>query len=164
MLVLVAGPRAYAQSETGNDGSAFATITKQVLTDPTTYAPTAILYSSMKLDWNSSQPLFARGYLEQNRRYTVSGQSLDVPVSFREGNQRLLMDSLAVLPSSIANNAVNRVLQRSLTERHPEKRKLWATLAFIERMAFASYTSYVLSSPHFDQWQRNKQMMEQLAR
>jgi hypothetical protein len=163
-LVLI-GPAAGAQDITNNDhGSAVRTIVKQVFTDPTTYAPSAIVYTSMKLDWNSSQPLFAEGYLEQNRRYTQSGRALDLPVSYDEGNRRLLMQSLAVLPSSIANNTINRVLERTLTERFPEKHKLWTTLGWIERVGFASFTSYALSGPHFEQWQRNTTMIQQVGK
>ena len=153
-----------AAAQTGDERpSPLVEITKQVFTDPTTYLPSGMLYTSMQLDWNSSQPFFANGYLEQNARFTRSGLPHDKPISYAAGNRKLMMQSLAIMPSGIANNALNRVLQRTLTERFPEKRKLWTTLAWIERAAFASYTSYLVSSPHFEQWKKNERLAKQLG-
>jgi hypothetical protein len=63
----------------------------------------------------------------------------------------------------MANNALNRVLQRSLNGRFPKQRKLWTTLAWIERAAFASYSTYLVSGPHFEQWKKNERMAKQLG-
>jgi hypothetical protein len=157
---------AMAQSPRSDDArpSAVVEIAKQVVTDPTTYVPASVLYTSMQLDWNSSQPLFQRGYVEQNARYTQSGLSRDLPLSYANGNRKLVMDSLAVLPLSIANNALDRIIERRLTERFPHKRRLWKTFGWAERVAFASYTAYLLSNPHFEQWQKNQQMANALGR
>lgn len=141
----------------------FSEITKQVLTDPTTYVPSATLYNSMQLDWNSSQPLFRNGFLENNARYTRSGLPHDLAMSYGAGNLKIAGDSLMIVPASLANNALNRVLQHSLNERFPQHRKMWATLAWIERATFASYSAYEVSSPHFEQWKKNERLAKQLG-
>ncbi len=162
LALLLAVHPAVAQSQftDADRTSPVADVAKQVLTDPTTYVPASLLYVSMKLDWNSSQPLFQLGYVEDNPRYTRTGLPQDAPISYGAGNRKLLMQSLAILPSSMANNAINRVVQRGLTARFPHSRKLWSVLSWTERAVFASYTSYVISSPHFEQWKKNQQMIE----
>jgi hypothetical protein len=125
--------------------------------------PAGLLYTSMQLDWNSSQPFFQNGFFENNARYTRSGLPRDVPISYAAGNRKLIIESVAVIPSSLANNALNRVIQRGLNERFPNKRKLWTVLAFVERAAFASYASYLVSTPHFEQWRANEQLAKQLG-
>lgn len=162
-LIIIWSSNAAAQ-ETGNGGGFVKDVAKQVLLDPTTYAPAAVLYTSMQLDWNTSQPLFQAGYVELNARYTRSGFSGDTPVSYSAGNRQLLLDSLAVVPSSLANNALNRVIERGLISKYPDKRALWKTIGWVERIAFASYASYVVSRPHFEQWRTNLRMAEQLPR
>jgi hypothetical protein len=138
-----------------------APIVLDVVRDPTTWAPAALLYTSMRLDWSSSQPFFQNGFAERNARYTQSGRPNDWPLGYSEGNAKILKDSLAVLPASLANNAIAQLIERRLTDRFPGQRKLWKTLSWIERVAFASYVSYSLSAPHFQQWQLNKQLAKQ---
>lgn len=164
LACLLLSPQSSAAQESRDEaGSAVATIAKQVLTDPTTYAPAGLLYVSMQLDWNSSQPFFENGFVENNARYTRSGLPYDAPISYASGNRKLILDSMAVVPSSMANNALNRLMQRTLNERFPNKRKLWTVLAFVERAAFASYSSYLISSPHFEQWKANERLAKQLG-
>jgi len=144
--------------------SSFAVdVAKGVVLDPTTYAPAALLYESMRLDWKSSQPFFQRGYVEANDRYTVSGRAHDVPVSFAQGKRQILTDSLLNLPASFANNATSRLVERMLTERFPNHPKILRALGWIERTAFASYMSYRLSAKHFRQWQMNETQARQLG-
>lgn len=149
--------------EAGSALHAVADVARQVATDPTTYAPAAILYTSLRLDWSSSQPLFRQGYVEDNPLYTVSGLPHDVPVSYHEGNRRILLDSLANLSPMIVNNAVSRVSERALVARFPDHPKLIHALGWIERISFSTYLSYQLSSRHFEQWQRNKEMAASLG-
>ena len=137
-------------------------VTKQAIADPTTYAPAALLFGSMRLDWKSSQPLFQRGYVEDNPRYTVSGFERDKAVSYGEGNRRILRDALAELPISAAQNVVSHFIEQSLAERFPDHPRLMKTLGWIERLSFASYRSYMLSNAHFRQWQKNRQLLEHL--
>lgn len=164
LACVLLSPQSSAAQQSGDEGgSAIATITKQVLTDPTTYAPSGLLYVSMQLDWNSSQQFFENGFVENNARYTQSGLPQGAPISYAAGNRKLILDSLAVIPPSMANNALNRLMQRTLNERFPNKRKLWTVLAFVERAAFASYASYRISSPHFEQWKANERLAKQLG-
>ena len=138
-------------------------VAKGVIFDPTTYAPAAILYTSMRLDWKTSQPFFAHGFVEANDRYTISGRSHDVPVSFAQGNRQILTDSLLALPMSFANNSASRVAERMLIDRFPSHPKLFRTLGWIERSAFAGYMSNRLAAKHFRQWQQNVDLARQMG-
>ena len=150
---------ASAQSET--DSSPFWDITKSVVFDPTTYAPAALSYTSMKMDWTSSQPLFRNGWVEQNRRFTVSGRANDVPLSFVDGNRKIRHMALMHLQESVINNVAANVFERVLARKYPEHRKLLKTLSWVERIAFSSYMSYLASSNHFKQAQRNQELARQ---
>jgi len=138
-------------------------LTKGVLLDPTTYAPAVILYTSMRLDWTSSQPFFERGYVEANDRYTISGLPHDVPVSFAQGKRQILTDSLLNLPMSFVNNASSRLAERVLMKQYPDHPKVIRTLGWIERTAFAGYMSNRLAAKHFRQWQQNVTLARQLG-
>ena len=96
-----------------------APIAVELLRDPTIYAPSALLYASMRLDWNSSQPFFQNGFVEENARYTRSGFARDTPLSYSDGNRQILKDALMILPLSIVNSAVTHMVERRLSERFP---------------------------------------------
>jgi hypothetical protein len=130
----------------------------EVLKDPTTYVPAGLLYTAMRLDWESSQPFFQHGSVEDNPKYTQSGLAQDAPLSDSDGQWQILRDSLAILPASIANNTLVHMIERRLSDRYPQHRKLWKTLSWIERAAFAGCTSYKLAAPHFRQWQTNRRL------
>lgn len=164
LLLSVGSARAQAVNpELPGISSVVADVTKRVVFDPTTYAPAALLYESMRLDWKSSQPFFQHGYVEANDRYTVSGRAHDEPVSFAQGKRQILADSLLNLPASFANNAASRVVERTLMQRFPNHPKIIRALGWIERTSFASYMSYRLSAKHFRQWQMNETMARQLG-
>ena len=148
---------ASAQSETGHDNT-FWDITKSVVFDPTTYAPATMSYTSMKLDWNTSQPLFRNGWLEQNHLFTVSGRPNDIPLSYADGNKKIRQMALLHLQESLVNNVATNVFERMLTSRYPQHRKLFKTLSWVERIGFASYMSYAASKNHFEQADRNRQL------
>jgi len=131
---------------------------KQTVLDPTTYAPAGLLYVSERLDWNSSQVFFAHGDLENNPRFTITGLPHDAPLSYSAGNKVLLTDAMNVAAVSITNNAVTHFTVDALAIRHPEHRKLWTTLGWIERAAVASSLSYFLSVQHFEQWKENERL------
>lgn len=147
---------ASAQAET--DSNFFWDVTKAVVFDPTTYAPATLSYTSMKMDWESSQTLFRHGWVEQNHRFTISGRPNDVPVSFGEGNKRIRQMALLHLQESLVNNVAANVFERVLAEKYPQHRKLFKVLSWVERIAFASYVSYVASASHFKQTERNRQL------
>jgi hypothetical protein len=152
---------ASAQSDT--DSNVVWDVTKAVLLDPTTYAPAVLSYSSMKMDWDSSQPLFRNGWVEQNRRFTISGRPNDVPVSYAEGNKRIRQMAFMHLQESLVNNVAANVFERVLANKYPQHRKLFKVLSWAERIAFASYVSYVASEGHFKQTGRNRQLAVQFG-
>jgi hypothetical protein len=140
-----------------------ADIAKQVILDPTTYAPAIIAYDGTMRDWKTSQPFFRNGFLEANRRYTVSGWPYDVPLSYSDGNRRIFFDALTNLEVSVLNNATARVFERLLIERYPNHRKMVRTLGWIERVSFGVGMSYVLSAQHYRQADLNAQRAAQLG-
>ena len=58
----------------GAHRSASAEVFTRVAKDPTTYALPPIVYTAHRLDWDSSQKLFAHGYLEANPKFTLTGR------------------------------------------------------------------------------------------
>jgi hypothetical protein len=155
-MVVLTPVAASAQSET--DSNVFWDVTKGVVFDPTTYAPAALAYTSMRLDWNSSQPLFRNGWVEENHRFTMSGRPNDLPVSFAEGNRRIRQMALLHLQESLVNNTAANIFERVLASKYPQHRKLFKVLSWMERIAFASYVSYAASANHFKQAERNRQL------
>ena len=74
----------------------------RVAKDPTTYALPPIIYTAHRLDWDSSQKLFAHGYVEANPDFTVTGRVNDVPISYAAGKRRILRYSAAMIGRSAA--------------------------------------------------------------
>ncbi len=154
---------AIASAQADTDSNIFWDVTKAVVFDPTTYAPATLSYTSMKMDWDSSQTLFRHGWVEQNRRFTLSGRPNDVPVSFAEGNSRIRHMALLHLQESLVNNVAANVFERVLADKYPQHRKLFKVLSWVERVAFASYVSYLASASHFRQTERNRQLAIQFG-
>lgn len=162
LLMLIFAPSiASAQGET--DSNVFWDVTKAVVFDPTTYAPAALSYTSMKMDWDSSQTLFRHGWVEQNQRFTISGRANDLPISYADGNKKIRTMALLHLQESIINNTAANLFDRVLADRYPQHRKLFKVLSWAERIAFASYVSYVASANHFKQADRNRQLAIQFG-
>jgi hypothetical protein len=136
---------------------------KSVILDPTTYAPAIIAYDATMRDWKTSQPLFRAGYIEHNERFTLSGRPNDVPMSYGDGQRRILTDALLNLQMSVVNNVADQVFERMLRSRFPEHRKLVKTLGWVERTTFASYLSYQLSAQHYRQATLNAQRSQQMG-
>jgi hypothetical protein len=130
-------------------------IAKSVLFDPTTYAPAALSYTSERMDWNSSQPLFKAGFVEHNPLYTVSGRPDGTPISYDAGNHQIRREALAHLQESVVNNLSAQIFERTLTRKYPEHRKLFKVLSWAERISFSAYVGYLASADHFRQVQRN---------
>jgi hypothetical protein len=160
-LVVLLPSGALAQGD--DSGSAVGTIVRRVLLDPTTYAPAAIAYDATMRDWNSSQPFFRNGYFEHNPRFTISGLPNDRPVSYAEGRQRILKDALVHLELAALHNTFENIVEHTLVSRFPEHRKLFRVLGWIERGAYASYASYVLSSQHYRQWRANERLAAEVG-
>ena len=149
-------PLRVAAQET--EPSAVSDVVKRVVLDPTTYTPAVIAYYATVRDWQTSQPFFARGATEMNARFTASGRPNDTPVSYAEGNRRIVRDALLNLEVSVASNVAGQVVERMLVNRYPNHRKLVRTLGWIQRISLSSYLSYQLSIQHFRQTQLNEQL------
>jgi hypothetical protein len=160
-IIILTPTVALAQDET--ESSMFWDVTKSVVFDPTTYAPAALVYTSLKMDWQSSQPLFRNGWLEENRRFTLSGLPNDKPISFADGNRKIRQMTLLHLQESVINNATANIFERVLSEKYPQHRKLFKILSWTERIAFASYVSYAASADHFRQTGRNRELARQYS-
>ena len=154
---------AIASAQAEADSNLFWDVTKAVVFDPTTYAPATLSYTSMKLDWDSSQTLFRNGWVEQNHRFTISGRPNELPVSYAEGNRRIRQMALLHLQESLVNNAAANIFERVLAEKYPQHRKLFKVLSWVERIGFASYVSYMASANHFRQAERNRQLAVQFG-
>lgn len=134
------------------------TVTR-VLKDPTTYALPPVVYTAHRLDWDSSQKLFAHGYLEANPKFTITGRVDDIPISHEAGKRRILRFAAGTIGRSVLNNAACAIVERRLIERYPHRRKLIRTLGWIERSVAASYWSYRLTHNQVRQWQDNERML-----
>jgi len=154
---------AIASAQTESDSNVVWDVTKAVLFDPTTYAPATLSYTSMKMDWDSSQTLFRNGWVEQNQRFTISGRPNALPVSYEEGNKRIGQMALLHLQESLVNNTAANIFERVLANKYPQHRKLFKVLSWTERIAFASYVSYMASANHFKQNERNRQLAIQFG-
>jgi len=138
-------------------------VVKNLTLDPTTYAPAIVAWKATRLDWQSSQVFFQRGWFEHNPRFTVSGRGDDIAIGYAAGNRQIFADAITVLQLSMVNNVSERVIQRLLMRRYPNHRKLLRTIGWIQRSAMASYWSYRLSAGHLRQWQKNEQLAQQLG-
>jgi hypothetical protein len=136
---------------------------KRVIFDPTTYAPAIIAYDATMRDWNTSQPFFRNGFMEHNQRFTLTGRPNDVPMSYGDGQRRILTDALVNLQMSVVNNVADQLFERMLITRFPEHRKLVRTLGWVERVTFGSYMSYQLSAQHYRQATMNAQRAQQMG-
>src|SRR3990167_3781946 len=160
VLLIGFGQEAEAQNKVGQFLKDAA---KDVISDPTTYVPAGLLWTSTKGDWNTSQPLFARGYVEANPLFTISGRPYSQPISFADGNRKIAMFTLwEGLGISVLANTGIRLGERLLISQHPEKKKLIHSAGWAARIGFAAFRGYVLSHQHFSQWQANKRMIAAL--
>ena len=144
-----------AAQEQDSSSSFVKDVIKQVVIDPTTYAPSAIAYDATIRDWKTSQPFFRSGFVEHNSRYTISGLPNDVPLHNRDGNRRIFVDAVATLGMSAAHNALERTIERGLLTRYPNHGRLIGVMGWIERVSFGVGTAYVLSIEHYRQAQAN---------
>jgi hypothetical protein len=140
-----------------------ASILRQVVFDPTTFAPAITSYTAERLDWKSSQLFFQHGYVEHNPQFTISGFPDDVPIGYAAGKRVILRNSLKDLTSSAINNVLARIVERALVARHPGREKLIRTLGWVERISFAASLATVQSARHFRQWRENQRLARDLG-
>ena len=156
IVLVLASALASAQTE---ERRPFAwDVARAVLVDPTTFAPALISYESMRQDWKTSQVLFTHGWLEQNRRFTISGRANDVPLGYSEGSSRIRGAALTVLRDSAVNNLSASIIERLLVARYPRRKNLIRTLSWVERIAFASLLTYSNSADHLRQASSNRRL------
>src|SRR4051812_34434974 len=101
-----------AAAQTVDQRVSASSIVRTVLRDPVTYAPALIKYTSMNLDWESSQVFFRNGFVEQNARFTVSGRSKDTPISHGQGSRKVVADSLILLAQTVPEHLAERTLEQ----------------------------------------------------
>jgi hypothetical protein len=160
LTALVASP---ASAQDRGRAPLLPAVVEEVLLDPTTYAPAILSWEATRLDWGSSQVFFQNGWVEQNPRFTVSGQSHDTAMGYGAGNREILAEAAANLRLSLVNNVTDRVIEHMLARWQPNHPKLIRAIGWIERTAVASYLSYQLSSEHLSQWEWNEQRAHQLG-
>jgi hypothetical protein len=133
-------------------------VARAVVIDPTTYAPALISYKAIRSDWNTSQILFANGWLEQNPRFTITGRANDEPVNYDAGVARIRGAAFMVFQYSAANNAGARIVERLIVARYPHRTGLIRTLSWVERIAFASVLTYRNAADHIRQASNNRRL------
>ena len=158
MLLGLVPASALAQAQAEKPRSFAWDVTRAVLIDPTTYAPALISHEAIRRDWKSSQILFANGWLEQNARFTVSGRTNDVPVSYEEGARRIHRIALTIFQHSAVNNMSARAVERLLVARYPHRKRLIRALSWAERIVFASLLTYTNSADHIRQASTNRRL------
>ena len=137
--------------------------TKKAAIDPTTYIPGTVSFVSQKLDWDSSQLFFERGFVEKNPVFTLSGKPYDIPVGYGQGMKRITIMSLKQVGLSYLNNAGAEIMGKFILKQNPEKKKLVRALIKAEKIAMAVAVSYYISEGHFKQWQLNNSMARQMT-
>jgi hypothetical protein len=143
----------------GGHRSVFGEVFTRVAKDPTTYALPPIVYTAHRLDWDSSQKLFARGYLEANPNFTLTGRVDDIPISHAAGNRRILRYSASMIGRSALNNGICALVERRLIDKAPQHRKLIRTLGWVERGFATAYWSYRLTHNQVGQWRDNERVL-----
>ena len=136
---------------------------KDIVLDPTTYAPAGVSYLAHKLDWESSQVFFSHGFLEDNPDFTINGLPHDIPIGHAAGNRKIVRMALPILELSLINNVAVGVSERALTHFYPNHPKLIRVVGWVEKIAMAGYLSYQYSCNNFHQWRMNERDANQLG-
>jgi hypothetical protein len=163
VAVMILASAAAVSAQDRDQGFFLTDVVKNVVLDPTTYAPAVVVWTVTRLDWQSSQVFFQHGWSEHNPRFTLSGRSNDMPISYGAGNRQIASDAIALLEFSVINNVSARVTERLLTRRYRNHRKLLRTIGWVERSAVASYWSHRLSADHLGMWRENVRTARQLG-
>lgn len=143
------------------DKLSFGQLTRQVLTDPTTWAPVALFWTAAEGDWNSSYNLFRSGkYIEKNPRFTLSGKSPDTPIGFWVGARKNAAFTAQELGWSVVSNAGIRVSERFLNKLYPRHQRFVTILGWTARITCAVILVKVDAGPHIVQWRRNNRLLE----
>ena len=160
MLAMALSRAVYAQDR---EPSFVGHALKSTFLDPSTYAPAGLFYDATMRDWKTSQPFFRNGFVEHNSRFTRSGFSNDIPISYEDGRKQILIDSLVVLGVSAVHNFTERLIQHGLKNHFSEHKKKVLVLGIIERSAVATIQSFELAAPHYYQWRDNVRLAQQMG-
>jgi hypothetical protein len=160
LLVLLAmALPSVATAQTSENPRAFGwDVARAVAIDPTTYVPAIIFHTAISDDWETSQVLFAHGWLEANPRFTRTGLPDDVPVGYAKGRGIITRDTLKLMGRSALHNGAVGIGERLLIARYPRQRKLIQTLSWIERIGFASVIAYRNAAVHVRQSDENRRL------
>ncbi len=142
----------------------FSKALKQVVLDPTTYAPAIVFYDSDIRDWKNSQPLFKLGLVEMNPRFTISGQVRDIPISYEAGRKIIIADTFFVGGESFVHNYTERLLENQLKKQNLQHPRLIKTIGWTERIAFAVWLAQYQAGPHYRQISLNERMYREAVR
>jgi hypothetical protein len=163
LTALLLFPAVAAVAQERGERSFAADVITRVVLDPTTYAPAALAYDATMRDWRTSQPFFQHGFYESNARFTTSGLPNDVAVSYGAGQRIIRADALVSLRRSAVNNLAEEIIERVLVNKYPNHRKLVRAIGWAQRISFASFKAYRLSSTHYRQAGQNERLAEQLG-
>jgi hypothetical protein len=86
-----------------------------------------------------------------------------VAVSYRAGQRIIRADTLESLKRSAINNFAEQIIERVMVNKYPNHRKLVRSVGWAQRISFASFKAYRLSSPHYRQAGQNERLAEQLG-
>jgi len=161
IVLAVLIPVAAAGQAQETSGPVVWDVARDVLLDPTTYAPAVISYKAIHWDWETSQALFAHGWVEANPQFTISGGPNDTPVTYVAGRRIIRRTALTILQFSALNNAAAGIGARVLETRYPSHKKLIRTLSWIERIGFASFVTYRNSADHIRQARTNRRLAKE---
>ncbi len=158
LMMLVASSSVSAQVQ--DHASFVPDVVKNVILDPTTYAPAIVAWTATHLDWPSSQIFLQNGSVEHHARFTVNGRGDDTTIGYASGNRQIVADAIANLQLSLVDNVSARVVQRLLMPRYPHHRTLLRTIG---EKCDGVVWSYRQSAGHFRQWRANQQRVHQLG-
>jgi hypothetical protein len=141
----------------------FGRVAKNVAIDPTTYAPAIIFYHAEMRDWDTSQVLFKYDSRENNPDFTKSGIPGTEAISYEDGKKIIRQLTLINFMNAAAANTISQAVQQTLTEKFPNKRKLFRVLGWVQRGALSAAFTYMIAAPHYRQADRNTEVARRLG-
>jgi len=137
------------------DRLSLSQLTKEVVTDKTTYVFAGLFWTATQGDWVSSQNWFRNGYVERNPDFTISGKPCDLPVSFGAGNRKIVLFTAQIIGTTMLTNTGIRVGEHFLNKQYPGHKRLVAALGWIGRIGYGVILTKNNTVPHIVQWQKN---------
>lgn len=132
----------------------------ETLFKPITIIPTALIYAAKMGDWRSSQALFELGYCEVNPRYTLNGNSLAKPVSYKTGVYKIRRETIRIYGSLVLGNTFIGLAEDKFEHKYPNRKKLIRYVSTAAKIGFSAFITYQSSHAHFKQWMNNIKMVQ----